>query len=101
VVRAAVQRRVRDNLVVARRLAAAHPACDLLPVEGGWSLIVRVPAVRSEEAIVLELLEEQHILVHPGFFFDLPHEAFLVVSLLPPQDAFADAFARMLRHVEG
>ena len=37
------------------------------------------------------------ILVHPGFFFDMPHEAFLVVSLLPDSDVFADAFARMLR----
>jgi hypothetical protein len=27
--------------------------------------------------------------VHPGYFFDFPHEAFLVVSLLPEPDEFA------------
>jgi hypothetical protein len=27
--------------------------------------------------------------VHPGYFFDFPHEAFLVVSLLPEPEAFA------------
>ena len=98
-VRSAIQERVVANLSTAKRLAAAYPACNLLPVEGGWSLIVRVPAARSEEEIVLDLLEHERILVHPGFFFDLPHEAFVIVSLLPESDVFADAFARMLRHV--
>jgi len=99
VVRAAIRHRVDTNLTMARRLASAHPACDLLPVEGGWSLIVRVPAARSEEQMVLDLLDQERVLVHPGFFFDLPHEAFVVVSLLPVPDVFADAFARTLRHL--
>lgn len=99
-VRMAIQQRVRDNLAAARRLASAHPACSVLPVEGGWSLLVRVPAARSEEQMVLDLLEHERVLVHPGFFFDLPHEAFLVVSLLPQSDIFADGFARMLRQVD-
>jgi aspartate/methionine/tyrosine aminotransferase len=95
-VRAQIQERVRDNLATARRIAAAYPACDVLPVEGGWSLIVRIPATQSEEAFVLELLERDRVLVHPGFFFDLPHEAFLVISLLPVPAAFADALPRVL-----
>jgi alanine-synthesizing transaminase len=98
-VRRAIQQRVRGNLAAARRLAAAHAACDLLPVEGGWSLLVRVPSRRSEEQMVLDLLAQERVLVHPGFFFDLPHEAFLVVSLLPAPDVFADGMARMLKHV--
>ena len=97
-VRAAISERIRGNLAAAREIAASQPACDLLPVEGGWSLLVRVPARRSEEQLVLDLLEQERVLVHPGFFFDLPHEAFLVVSLLPSPDSFADGFARMLRH---
>ena len=98
-VRTAIHQRVRTNLSTAKRLMPQYPAGNLLPVEGGWSLLVRVPAARSEEQIVLDLLERERILVHPGFFFDLPHEAFVVVSLLPDSDVFADAFARMLRHV--
>jgi len=35
--------------------------------------------------------------VHPGYFFDFPHEAFVIVSLLPQEDIFADAFERTLR----
>jgi alanine-synthesizing transaminase len=98
-IRGRIHQRIRDNLNTARRLAAAYPACDVLPVEGGWSVILRVPASRSEEAIVLELLEVEHVLVHPGFYFDMPHEAFLVVSLLPPPATFVEGFRRLLRSV--
>ena len=45
--------------------------------------VVRVPSTRSEEDLVVDLLEHDGVLVHPGFFFDFPHEAFVVVSLLP------------------
>lgn len=96
VVRQRIHDRVRRNLEAARVIAAARPACTLLPVEGGWSGVVRVPATRSEETLVLDLLRTEHILVHPGYFFDFHHEAFLVFSLLVPEDAFAEAFARML-----
>jgi aspartate/methionine/tyrosine aminotransferase len=99
-VRAAIHARVRANLATARRVAAAHPSCNLLPVEGGWSAVVRVPATRGEETLVLDLLSRERVLVHPGYFFDFEHEAFLVVSLLVPEAAFADAFARTLRFAE-
>jgi hypothetical protein len=98
-VRAAIQERTSRNLRAARSIAAGHPACDLLRVEGGWSAVIRVPATRGEERLVLDLLENEHILVHPGFFFDFPREAYVVISLLPPEDVFADAVARVLRFV--
>ena len=44
---------------------------------------MQVPAIASEETIVLDLLEHTGVLVHPGYFFDFEREAFLVISLLP------------------
>jgi len=99
-VRAAIHARVRANLAAARRIASVHPACDLLPVEGGWSAVVRVPATRSEETLVLDLLSRERILVHPGYFFDFEHEAFVIVSLLVPEAEFADGLARTLGFAE-
>jgi aspartate/methionine/tyrosine aminotransferase len=98
-VRAAIQARVRANLDVLRTTVRDVPSCDLLPVDGGWSAVLRVPATRSEDTLVLDLLAREGILVHPGYFFDFDHEAFLVLSLLPPPDVFADACARVLRFV--
>ena len=97
-IRQAIHQRASRNLTAARDVVRTYPACEVLRVEGGWSAVVRVPATRSEEALALGLLQEEHVLVHPGFFFDFPHEAFVVVSLLPPEDVFADAFGRALRY---
>jgi aspartate/methionine/tyrosine aminotransferase len=96
-IRQSIQRRVSRNLATARAAVAAHPSCEVLAAEGGWSAVIRVPATRSEEALALGLLQHEHVLVHPGFFFDFPHEAFVVVSLLPVEEVFADAFERVLR----
>jgi alanine-synthesizing transaminase len=96
-IRDQIRQRAAGNLARARSLAVDYPSCNLLPVEGGWSLVVRVPAFRTEEALTLELLEREQVLVHPGYFFDFPHEAYIVVSLLPPPDQFVDAFFRTLR----
>ena len=98
-VRAAIHERVRDNLSSARAVAQKYPSCEVLRAEGGWCATVRVPAMRPEDVLVLGLLESERVLVHPGYFFDFPHEAFLVVSLLVEQAPFADAFDRCLRFV--
>ena len=97
-VRQAIQDRVSRNLARARRIAQRYPSCDVLPVEGGWSAVVRVPATRSEESLAVELVERERLVVHPGFFFDFPREAFVVVSLRPVEEPFAEAFERLLRY---
>jgi hypothetical protein len=56
--------------------------------------------MQSEESLVLQLLEQDHVLVHPGYFFDFPREAFLVLSLLPPPLVFDRAVSRLLARVE-
>ena len=96
-VREAIHQRVRHNLTVLRAAARRFPACDVLRIEGGWSAVIRVPSVRSEEALVLHLLEREQVIVHPGYFFDFPREAYLVVSLLPEPRQFAPAIERVLR----
>ncbi|MGA7991245.1 MAG: pyridoxal phosphate-dependent aminotransferase, partial [Thermoanaerobaculia bacterium] len=63
----------------------------------GWAACLRVPALRSEEDIVLDLLESHDVLVHPGYFYEFPTEAWLVLSLLPPPDVFAEGAARLTR----
>src|SRR5262245_35508235 len=89
--------RVGRNLVhLSSRLGPGSP-CRLLPGDGGWSAVLRVPAVRSEEDLVLLLLEEDGVLVHPGYFFDFPGEAYLIVSLLPEPEIFERALESLLR----
>jgi alanine-synthesizing transaminase len=98
-VRHAIHDRIRHNLGVLRAATVRYPSCELLRVEGGWSAVIRVPAITQEEQLVLDLLEHEHVLVHPGYFFDFPRQAHLIVSLLPQADVFSDAMDRALRFV--
>ena len=95
-VRSAIQRRLAANLARLERLIGADSPVSLLPPEGGWSAVLRVPATQTEEALVLRLLDQAHVLVHPGFFFDFADEAFVVVSLLPDPAVFERAVQRLL-----
>lgn len=96
-VRDAIRTRVAGNLAAARAEIGYASPCDLLRVEGGWSAVVRVPAVTGEETLALRLLEDDGVLAHPGYFFDFPREAYLVVSLLPEPATFREGIARMVR----
>ena len=98
-VTARIAERVRANHAALRALVARHPAVRLLPADGGWYAVVRIPATRPEEAVVLDLLERDRVLVHPGYFFDFPREAFLVVSLLPEPQRFLAGAATILAKV--
>jgi alanine-synthesizing transaminase len=96
-IRQQILARVRRNLDALRTAAAKYPAIDVLRVEGGWSAVLQVPQLRSEESLVLDLLEHDDVLVHPGYFFDFPREAYVVVSLLVEPPAFDTAIARLLK----
>jgi alanine-synthesizing transaminase len=93
-----IRARVQSNLVCLDGALANLPASlgvHRLPLEGGWYATLRVPAVQSEESLVLGLLESQDVLVQPGFFYDFPSEAFLVVSLIAETAKFRRAAVRL------
>ena len=100
-IRAAIGERLARNLRSLRDRLGSFPAVAVLEPEGGWSAVLRVPQTMSEEELVLRLVEEAGVIVHPGYFFDFAGEAFLVVSLLPSPDDFDAAIDRMLPVVAG
>jgi aspartate/methionine/tyrosine aminotransferase len=100
-VRAQIQRRLRENLATLEAQAAAAPACRLLRADGGWYTVLQVPSLMSEDELVLSILDDADVLVHPGYFFDFPSESFLIVSLLPPVRDFTEATARILTRFAG
>jgi aspartate/methionine/tyrosine aminotransferase len=95
-IRDRIRGRVRANYEWLRALAASYPSIALLPCDGGWSAVLRVASTKGEEDLVLELLALDEVLVHPGFFFDFPHEAFLVLSLLPEPRVLAEGARRVM-----
>jgi aspartate/methionine/tyrosine aminotransferase len=100
VVRSQIHRRVRQKrcgapaaggpLVPSARCFRSKPA--------GYA-VVQIPAVKPEEAFVVDLLERTGVLVHPGYFFDFDREAFLVLSLLPEPELFSSALTALFAEV--
>jgi len=99
-IRAQILDRVRSNHHALQSAASRRPAIEVLEADAGWSSVLRVPSTRSEEDLVVDLLAEGSVLVHPGFFFDFSHEAFIVVSLLPEPQVFAEAMRRVLERAD-
>lgn len=93
---APLRARLAANLATLRRTLGPGCLASLLEPEGGWYAVLRVPATRTEDERVTRLLEERDVLVHPGYFFDFPTEAFFVLSLLPPERDFAEAARRIV-----
>lgn len=99
-VRQAIGCRVNANLQLLKQELEAFPFLQVLPPEGGWSAVLRFPRVVGEEDLVCELLEKHGVALYPGFFFDFPHEGFLVVSLLVPPEHLAFGLSALGRTLE-
>jgi len=88
--------RVRLNLGWLDKQLSPGCAVTRLETEGGWYVILRLPAVRTDEGWAMELLREDGVLVYPGHFYDLPCESHLVASLLPQPEIFQQGILRVL-----
>ena len=98
-VRAQIQARTAANYRSLVEQTASVPACRVLHAEGGWYGVIQVPTLEPEEDLAVALVERAGVLAHPGYFFDFPRESFLILSLLPGEQAFAEGVGRVLRYV--
>jgi len=95
-IREAIRERTAANLASLERELKTYPAARALPVEGGWSAVIRVPRIDSDEALALRLIEEHGVVVHPGYFFDFETDGHLVVSLLTEGGIFEEGIERLI-----
>lgn len=92
--------RASRNLSAALRLLEASPI-HVLHAEGGWSAMLRFPATQREGEWITRLLREQNVLLQPGFFFDMPFEAYAVASLIVESTNFEEGISRLRRLIAG
>jgi alanine-synthesizing transaminase len=83
--RVAIQRQILDrarrNLALLDREFAGSPI-SRLEVEGGWYVVLRIPAIDRDEDVAVRLVKEFGVEIHPGHFFGFPDTGWLVLSLL-------------------
>ena len=90
----------RRNLAELDRQLVARGDCRRLEVQGGWNAVLRVPVTQPDEELAISLLRKESALVHPGHFYDFPSDGYLVLSLICPEQGFAEGVARVLKHME-
>ena len=84
-----VGERVRGNLEILRQTLDQKQSCvSLLRPEGGWNVLLRFPEVIDEEDLVLRLIGSYGLTGQPGYFFDMPGNGYLALSLLPESSEF-------------
>ncbi len=87
--------RVQTNLSALDRMLHGG-VVSRLRVEGGWTVVVRVPAFEPDIQVALRLLGECGLAVHPASLYGFPERGWLVLSLLPEADTFQAGIKRLL-----
>ena len=84
-----VGKRIRGNLEILRQTLGQKESCvSLLRPEGGWNVLLRFPQVIDEEELILRLIGSYGLTGQPGYFFDMPGNGYLALSLLPESSEF-------------
>jgi len=92
--------RMQENWVYLKSRVSEMTAIRLLDTEGGWYAVLQVAGDRSDEQLAIELMQNAHVLVHPGHFYDFPSDDYLVLSLITPIGHFKQGVARLVGQLQ-
>ena len=79
--------RIRQNYDAMQTVLSGTPA-HCLHLEGGWSAVIKLPRIMTEDAWLSTLLDDYNLIVQPGYFFDMADEPHIVISLITPPELF-------------
>src|SRR6187402_490446 len=94
----AIRQRTAENLERLDKLVAGTHTTRLR-VEAGWAVILRIPAIESDAELATRLIQKHQVAIHPGSFYGLPHQGYLVVSLLPRVEIFEQGVNQLLNGI--
>lgn len=77
-----IRGRCQENLVFLKEILRDR----VLDIEAGWSAMVHLPC--DDEQYCLKVLQENHVVIQPGYLFDVNDQSVGVLSLLTHPDIF-------------
>jgi aspartate/methionine/tyrosine aminotransferase len=95
-----IKERLRRNYSSLKTYTEMTENCLLLESEGGWYAVIQILDGLSDEQWVLKFLREEHVFVHPGYFFDFDFETYIVICLLPQEDVFQEGIRRIMNRLK-
>ncbi len=94
----ALRARLAGNRASLAAAALREAPWSLAWGRGGCWGVLQIGAAEPDEAVCRALLDDG-VAVRPGSYYGFPDRGYLVVSLLPPPDLFAEALARLDRRL--
>lgn len=91
----ALRARIAQNQATLAELTRGS-AVSIRRTEGGWYALADAPAALDDEAWALLLAEEDGVLVHPGYLFDLEEPSCLVLSTIVAPTTFREGVERLV-----
>jgi hypothetical protein len=65
-------------------------------IEGGWNAVLELPHTCNEENFAVNLLRNQNVFIHPGYFYDFDDSPKIVISLILPAGIFKEAIDKTI-----
>jgi alanine-synthesizing transaminase len=94
-----ISQRLLANWRTVERLTADSPV-TARPVQGGWSSVLCLPLTEPGDWATA-LIEREHVLVQPGWFYDFDDDRLIVLSLLTPEADFTEGVTRIVNASTG
>ncbi len=93
--------RVRNNYAILAHACQETERCECFMIEGGWYAVIKLKVRDNfdEEEFVIDLLEDQNVFVHPGYFFDFDENGYMVISLLPQGEHMKEGISRLMSQI--
>jgi hypothetical protein len=97
----ALRQRIRDNLSTARAiLETPDSPYRVLRCDGGWTAIIEIPRVLDDETLILRLIHDADIQIQPGYFYDMPRDGYLMLSLILDPGVLREALEFLKLHLD-
>jgi alanine-synthesizing transaminase len=86
--------RIRECWRLAEKALSGMKGITYVKPQGGFYISIRLNNMDEEQAAKI-ILQETHILVHPGYFYDMdPHH--LILSFVQKPETIRDAFPKLM-----
>jgi alanine-synthesizing transaminase len=90
--------RIRESWHQAENFLAHSQKCSYIKPDGGFYVTIQLGALDEEKAAEA-ILRDNHLLIHPGYFYDM-HPNHLVLSFVQRPEIINSAFPEWLRTIE-
>jgi len=91
-----IRARFRSGIDIALELLSKNNKIKVCRPDGGYYLFPEIKTLNDEEELVLHLLKNRGILVHPGYFYDCEHGTHIMISCLIEKEKLIEGIKRIV-----